>query len=356
MHSANDHDKGKQQQQLQAEVEEWLKLYNMLSKLSFFAPVADPASPQSARTEKSLQQIVASYPKFTLRDDRVILSKRFSAIHVQENRIDFVKPRLAIPGASKFTEEAALTMARLASQNQNMLTKGIVLTGSKAEQEMLLKAIDIVNAEMPEGMKLVLRSKEEKAPAPAEPTVPAPPPAEPGVPKNDYAPVPVVPTQKSPDSLKMSSVSVPIDAPSPPPKPGTMPIPIVETKGPSPVKGGLNDEGMDIRDASVKGTTTQLVLVAEIGEETPGTAAGLKQTFANPAEVKECTTSVSKDVSEDSGTYQGEPVAAEVAPAAQEKKTRGKASRKRRATPAVGDEKAVVDGTRKVTTPLPSGP
>ena len=87
--------------------------------------------------EKTLRYLAEKHPKFKASSDRVVLKTLHGSIHAQTHRIEFVKPRLKLFGTSKFTSEDAIAMAKLASQNEHMLAKGIRLKGTDEQQAFL---------------------------------------------------------------------------------------------------------------------------------------------------------------------------------------------------------------------------
>lgn len=145
--------------------EEWYRLYELLFHIDFFPPSAKPSDERLAQMEKTLRYLAEKHPKFKASSDRVVLKTLHGSIHAQTHRIEFVKPRLKLFGTSKFTSEDAIAMAKLASQNEHMLAKGIRLKGTDEQQAFLRAAIDQVNKELPAGMKLVIRDANE-APVP----------------------------------------------------------------------------------------------------------------------------------------------------------------------------------------------
>lgn len=110
----------------------------------------------SFKTLTALFPVIDDQPEYA----EVILRSNKAALFVEPHKIE-LRPMAGADGQpdtkAAYTAENIHAMVLVASKNKAMLEKGVRLSGSKEQQEMMRAAIERVNSELPAGQKLVIR-------------------------------------------------------------------------------------------------------------------------------------------------------------------------------------------------------
>lgn len=127
----------------------------------------DAAAAEKAGDDPSFRTLSALFPVIDEEQgyDEVVLVSEKVALFIVPTKISLL-PIQSADGQGDITKsltaESAYAMALVASKNAAMLEKGIRLSGSEHQQAIMRAAIERVNAELPEGQKLVIRPPQAK--------------------------------------------------------------------------------------------------------------------------------------------------------------------------------------------------